>query len=158
MAISVEIVCWLSCIILAFQDFFFRRIHIGILLLFAGFGYLNAAWIEKDFIPDSLASNLLVVLIIFLVILFFYKGKKGEIIDQKLGKGDIAMWLALACWMQTGQFLLFFCLSTWILCLIFLPLQQLGKIPKNYPIPLAGAQALMFLFFRNLEIFNIGMI
>lgn len=142
-----------SCLIL-WQDFKDREIHIFWLALFCVSGISFFFW-EKGIAAFSiLGLSYMLVSLILLVLVFLTKKLTGKtVMDKQLGWGDVFMLYGLASWWETFDFLIFYTLSLWLLSTLFLLAQKTGRIPKAYPIPLAGAWALAFMLFFPLTRF-----
>ncbi len=136
---------WICCLVIARQDFRRREIHVGPLLLFGLLGGLIRYREWGQVFWHFFLSNIIVVGILLVSILLFFrlKGEK-EVMDVKLGWGDIVMLLGLASWMEPTNFLLLYSLTTAILSLLYSLLRRFKLIDKSYPIPLAGWWALAF--------------
>ncbi|HEX2899615.1 MAG TPA: hypothetical protein VHS96_07850, partial [Bacteroidia bacterium] len=98
---------------------------------------------------QDLAANLIFITTI-LGIAYIYmriRHKTHTTFQKQLGLGDILYFVAVAPWFSPIQFILFFIsgiLLTLIAIVIFLALR---KIPKDWPIPLAGVLAAYWLLF-----------
>jgi hypothetical protein len=138
----------LSSLVIAWQDFRHREIHLVPVGLFLISGLAYRLSQDRAGFWESPLLNLLLIGIIFLVILLFYRIKgERQVMDSKLGWGDVVIWLCLAFWMDTPVFILFFATCMILLTLIVGILLGAGYIDTRYPIPLAGSMCLAFVVF-----------
>ena len=134
----------LAALWLTRSDFKERLVSIWALIAFAllglGFQVFNPATAFLDLLP-----GLAVVLILWgsVWIIFRLRGHK-QIMDQVLGWGDVCMFVALACWFPSAYLILFFCLNFVLASLIFGVLLLTKKIPREFPVPLAGILGIGF--------------
>lgn len=128
-----------NCLATAWQDFRTREIHIIPLLLFAASGfcyrYERVGW---GFLEEWLTNVLLLSTMFGLVWLGYrFRGAK-QVMDVKMGWGDVIFLFILGIWLEPFLFLFFYTANTFLLSIIFLGGRMLGIIPETYPIPLAG--------------------
>lgn len=147
-----------SCLVaIAFFDFKMRAVYtwlfpvLGISLL-----CLKMLELKPVFLDGQIAINLLFLTIQFAVLQLYFKiktGVWGQIMDKKMGWGDVAFLLCIALYLP---FLLFF--TFYVVSLIII-LGMTAALPKwrksNIGIPLAGCQALLFGFCLALEKLNV---
>ncbi len=141
----------LSCLLIAYEDIRSRTVSVVWLVAFglAGLGfqlaYSQPLW--------DIAWNLVLLGFIIGIILLFYRLKGQKVMDRALGWGDVVMLIGLAMWFDTAGFLGFYVVSTLLISFIFLTLRAFKRIPKDYPIPLAGFMAIMWLIYFPLNRF-----
>ncbi|MEL7531380.1 MAG: hypothetical protein AAFN10_08745 [Bacteroidota bacterium] len=131
--------------LIAWQDFRDREIHaylLGLFGLLGGFFSMLERGLEG--IVSLGVNGLLVSLMLASVWLIFRLKDRQAVMDVKLGWGDVVMLYALACWWEPMAFLTYYSISVFGLSLVFVSAQMLNKLPKQYPIPLAGALAISF--------------
>ncbi len=135
----------IACLWIAIQDFHKREIHVLLLGILGLSGGITRYLEWKHFFWVSFLSNVaLILLLLGLVIAAYRLQGQGPVMDQKLGWGDVVLLLSLAPWMEPLSFLLFYSLCCTGLSLGFVLLWRLGRIQRDYPIPLAGFLALAF--------------
>lgn len=136
---------WLCCLVIARQDFRRREIHVGPLLLFGLLGGIIRFREWGQVFWHFFLTNVLVVAILLGTILLYFRIRgDAEVMDVKLGWGDIVMLLTLAAWMEPFNYLLLYSLTTSVLSLVYGLLRRYKRIDAQYPIPLAGWLALAF--------------
>ncbi|MEJ5092445.1 hypothetical protein GEO21_20645 [Sphingobacterium faecium] len=101
---------------------------------------------------EQLAVNFLFLFLQFGVLLLYFKiktGKWGQIMDQKMGWGDVVFLLCIALYLPFLSFFAFYVVSLLIILVLTacLPKWRMNTIG----IPLAGCQALLFALFLLLE-------
>lgn len=135
-----------AAIAIAWQDFQHRWIHLGWLMVLAGCG-MGFATLEMPHVWawDYQLNAAFCVLLIGTTVLFFRLKKRQTVMNQLLGWGDVWMLLALACWFQTQDFLVFYLLSTIGTLVLILILRWGQYLPSNMTVPLAGAWAGWFI-------------
>ena len=144
----------LSAGLILWQDFKDREIHILWLALFCLSGILHFYLGKGTGALMNLGISYSLVSLMLFILVFLTKMLTGQrVMDRQLGWGDIFMLYGLASWWETFEFLVFYTLSLWMLASLFLIAQKTNRIPKNYPIPLAGAWALTFMLYFPLTQF-----
>lgn len=146
MKLTILLLGMLAAVMIAWQDFRDREIHVLWLSLFGLVGGIGLflkwgtnLWIQL--LPNFLLISLMLFLLVLAIRL--YKGRK--VMDQQLGWGDVVMLYALACWWEGMNFLYFYTSSLCLFSLGFLLFQLWGKWEKEAPIPLAGLWSIAFL-------------
>lgn len=143
---------WLGCICclwIAYEDIRSREISLLALLLFCFFG-LGYQFHTSDWgWHMQLITNVSAMLFLLVLVwgLYWLKHRRN-VLDEGLGWGDVLIFLGLACWYPTPEFLLFFSLNMCLWAALFSLLLLTGKIHKEYPIPLAGILAIGFLLYE----------
>lgn len=138
-------VAWICCLIIAQQDFRHREIHVAPLIVFGILGGL-IHWREwgSIFWQHLIANVVVVGLLLGSILLYFRLRGDHQVMDVKLGWGDIVMLLCLASWLEPLPYLILYCACTSLLTLVYGMLRQARQIDAQYPIPLAGWLAIAF--------------
>ncbi len=140
---------------IAIQDFQQRRVYwILFPLLFCTGIYFQILRNESSWSLNLLQNGIFLGLILLLILCYFLL-RTGSIhsLKKQIGLGDILLFVAILPFFDTVEFALFFSLSLLFILLCFLPI--IVK-KKNFEIPLAGSQSLLFalvLFLSSLDIF-----
>ncbi len=138
------------CVLLvgiAYQDFKQRSVHVVLFLFLAvlllGLNLTQHNW--QSSYPSIIANTLFLVFQMGGILIYFRvkEGEWGQIMDRKLGWGDIVFLLCIILYMPFMVFFLFHLLSL-IAVLLIAIVNKSWKDPQN-GIPLAGCQALLFL-------------
>ena len=141
---------------IAYQDFKQRAVSIVLFLLLAilllGLKLTENYW--QDSYPDILAGSLFLTFQMGGILVYFRikEGWWGQIMDRKLGWGDIAFLLCILLYMPFLNFFLFHIVS-------LITALSVAMVNKNWRdpqkgIPLAGCQALLFLVYYIAERMN----
>lgn len=153
MHIIAGIMIWCACLLIIFQDFGKRLIHVGSLLLL-GIGLILFNWHQLIILYTLFIINLLFTMILLLIIkcyIFLRNGDK-KFIDRYIGSGDIAIFFVFCIGYDLYNFVLLILLGC-ICCLIYQAFAILLYKKKIIRLPLAGALAfihiitLLFSFF-----------
>lgn len=143
----LTIVC---CILLAYQDFKSREVNILVLIcLFVGSLAITFDRIGFE-VYTLTAINMLLIFILFTCLFIYFSLKKMKItniLDTKIGKGDLVILLAITPLFIPENLMTFIVFSVLIALVISIPL----KIKK---IPLAGFISVGLLSFFILEKIN----
>ncbi|MEM6766788.1 MAG: hypothetical protein AAF655_17770 [Bacteroidota bacterium] len=147
--ISLVVIGLLSCVWIAWEDLKSRYIHIlpFLLLGISGAIYLYLSFPKEWYIYLLLNLGGVGILMLLLGLIYRWKGEKN-ILDNKLGLGDIFMFGSLACWFMPKSFWSFFSLNMCVWAGVYGLLQITQFLPKNYPIPLAGLLAIGFMVYQ----------
>lgn len=132
---------------IAYQDFKQRAVNIVLFimlaLLLSGLNISIGFWMDKY--PQILANIVFLVFQLGVISIYFRikTGRWEQIMDQKLGWGDIAFLGCLTLYMPFLSFFLFYAVSLFLI----LPVTLIRKDWRNPEkgIPLAGCQALLFI-------------
>jgi len=131
---------------IAYQDFKQRAVNIFLFivlaLLLSSLNLSKGSWEDKY--PQVLANSLFLIFQ-FGVILLYFKIKTGkwqQVMDRKLGWGDIAFLCCLALYMPFLNFFLFYAISLFLVLLVTFARKDWRDPERG--IPLAGCQALLF--------------
>lgn len=147
---AVLFVCILFFLtVISWQDFRTRSVSVFSLIILAITCFVKA--VQKDDIRTAV-SNFLFVLsfeVFFIALLqlyFFIKNKKfSNIIDHKIGKGDLAFLISVSFVLSPMSFIALILISAILSIILTLALQVVLKSEKslitNYPVPLAGIQS-----------------
>ena len=140
----------LACLILSvfvYQDFKYRHINgwflipLTIILLINGIQTTQ----DKNFLFSNMVLNLIFLVIQFFLLgfYFFVKERNINIVNNKLGIGDILLFLILCISFSFKNYIIFY-----IITLIFSLVISMIMIKRNkdYTIPLAGYTSLMWIF------------
>ena len=147
----IACVCFLvgagNGLVTAWQDFRSREIHILPLGLMALSGILFRSFKHQWFWLHAFMVNMMMLIAMMGIIYGFYR-MKGEknIMDVKMGWGDVIFLIILGIWFDPEWFILFYSLNTLILSMVFTIARAMKLISANYPIPLAGILGISFAF------------
>ena len=132
--------------LIALEDFTERRIHLWLMIAFCGMGIAYTLLLHPALFWTTIATNLLLVTLIWLTVCIWFR-LKGEtnIMDNLLGWGDVVMLVGLAVWLPPTYFVAVYFAGTLVALSAWAVLQFYKKIPEEYPIPLAGWLALVFM-------------
>lgn len=147
---AVLFVCILFFLtVISWQDFRTRSVSLVSLIILAITCFVKA--VQKDDIRTAVSNFLFVLLfeVFFIALLqlyFFIKTKKfSNIIDHKIGKGDIAFLLSVSFVLSPMSFIVLILVSAILSILLTLIVRIVLKSDKNlitnYPVPLAGIQS-----------------
>ncbi|HMR84417.1 MAG TPA: hypothetical protein PKE30_14840 [Niabella sp.] len=132
---------------IAYMDLKERCVYLSLFIgLFATifiYTLLQRGWIAVLY---QLLFNAGIVLLITLFLLLFYliKGKTtGEVINRKLGVGDIVFWISITPLFSAVNFLLFFIASLLVILLLVLCILFDNRDKEVKTIPLAGYQSVI---------------
>ncbi|MGN7787298.1 prepilin peptidase [Niabella sp. 22666] len=151
----------ITCIILlaiAYTDFKERAVPVYLFI-----GLLVICFITTVLQTDmataflQLAINTGLIMLLLVALLIYYRLRQSslkEVINQKLGIGDMAFWIAIAPLFSVVNFMLFFISSLLVVLLIMIVRIALKK--RVALIPLAGYQAavLVVIIIINRLFFN----
>ena len=143
---------------IAYTDFKDRAVPVFLLLALLLTSFLNT-FLQVDITTAlwQLFTNTALVLLLLGSLLIYYRLKQGsfkQVVNQKLGLGDIVFWLAITPLFSLVNFILFFVSSLLAVLLI-----MIVRIASGRPVtlvPLAGYQALvlMVIMIINALFFN----
>lgn len=131
---------------IAFQDFKERMVSLWLLALYFGnlavFTYIEEGWLQVfENGIFSLAYFALCFSVLFCYY-FFKERRLPQIIDSKIGKADLVIFLAIGLRLQPLQLILFFTLA-FVLSLFI----TLLVIRDKKQVPLAGLLVIIYLIF-----------
>ncbi|MCH5718193.1 hypothetical protein MKP07_19360 [Niabella hibiscisoli] len=130
---------------IAYTDFKERSVPVYLLVALLGICIMDTALqIDVTTALWQLAVNTGLILLLLSTLLVYYRFKQGsfkEVINQKLGMGDVVFWIAITPLFSLFNFILFFIASLLIVLIIML-IRVAYKKPVTL-IPLAGYQALV---------------
>jgi hypothetical protein len=132
-----------ACIVIFIQDIRGRWVHLLPLLLLLVSGLVFRLRLEGSAIWMDLAVNGgFIAAVLGMAWLFFkLRGKTGKFIDEQIGLGDVIMFLAVATWLDSLGFILFFVSGLLLVLALVLALQVLGRLKPQFTVPLAGLLA-----------------
>jgi hypothetical protein len=145
----VRLVCcglgFLCCLGIAISDFRSREVHV---LFFVGFGiaglmhgiFTHPIWALRYTLGNLLLCGMILG-VIWIWSKIFRRSRRGLF----LGAGDIVMMACLGAWLHPVTYIGFFVGSIWFILLATLAYRKLRKLKADWPVPLAGAQAALFL-------------
>ncbi|MCW8311117.1 hypothetical protein K7A41_07775 [Sphingobacterium sp. InxBP1] len=142
-----------SLSLIALQDFKQRAVNVTLFIilgaLLIALNFSTGLW-QIDYI--QIFANLLFLLLQLGAITLYFRLKTGtwqQVMDQKLGWGDIAFLACLSLYLPFLSFFVFYASSLFIV----LPLALIKKKWRDAEIgiPLAGCQALLFLGYFIVE-------
>lgn len=131
---------------IAYQDFKHRAVNILLFivlaLLLSSLNLLTGFWADKY--PQMLANILFLVFQMGVILLYFRirSGKWEQVMDRKLGWGDIAFLCCLTLYMPFLSFFVFYAISLFLVLLVTFTRKDWRN--PEIGIPLAGCQALLF--------------
>jgi hypothetical protein len=140
---------FLACaLIISRQDFKERLISLWIILVFCG-GCAASVWLLEGIyaLLSYTLSSLTYFTFCFLVLILFYflkERKIRNIIDTKIGLGDVLVMLAIGITLDIIPLILFFTSSFIISAVIGLFLAK-----KHKTVPLAGILTVLFFFYKG---------
>ena len=138
--ISALAICW--------QDFRERQIHIIWMGLMAISGGLYRYVTEGlAFLPDIWANTLIIALMVLLILIWYRLKGETQVMDHKLGWGDVVMFGVLGIWLPPFTFIFFYSGCMFLFTIIMLMAQISGRISRDFSIPLAGMLGLAFVIF-----------
>jgi len=132
---------------IAYQDFKQRAVHVALFialaLLLLGLNLSIGFWEDKY--PQMLVNTLFLAFQFGVLLIYFRikTGQWGQVMDRKLGWGDIAFLCCLTLYMSFLSFFLFYVISLFFVLLVTLIRKDWRNPEKG--IPLAGCQALLFI-------------
>jgi len=89
-------------------------------------------------------AGIVLLITLFLLLFYFIKGKRsGEVINKKLGVGDIVFWISITPLCSTLNFLLFFIASLMVTLLLVACRLIYDQSGVARTIPLAGYQSIV---------------
>lgn len=143
LALGAGVVC---CVVICIQDFRSRWVHIAPLVLLGISGTL-LLW---HHFPDTFFIHLgfnaaFVTTLIGLA--YLYLRLRGMSLLKSLGLGDVLFFYAATPWFTGIGYLYFFILGILLALIGVLLGQSMGKLTRDYPIPLAGWLAAWGVFF-----------
>lgn len=157
---TVDVISFLACGLIAYEDFKKRSVHILTLVLFLLLSvaqlclhFNSAAVIKYSLVNCALFS------FIFLLQTIFVSLKKKQLfnpVNKTLGLFDILMIYLLACWFSPKTFLFFFT-GSMILALIHILIKKTFSNGRLHTIPLAAYFSIflmMSLLLKNLFTLN----
>ena len=142
---TISICVILLCI--AYQDFRQRAVSallfLVLALLLLSLNLSTGFW--QDSYPHIVANLLFLVFQLGVIMLYFRvkAGKWEQVMDRKLGWGDIVFLLCLSLYMPFLNFFVFYAVSLFLILLVTL-LNRSWRNPQK-GIPLAGCQSLLFM-------------
>ena len=142
----------LTSLAIAYQDFKTRLISIWLLIVFTVVNftkYLNSHSIYQ-FLENTIFCLSYFLLCYLVLHLYFYlKTKKFQkLLDNKIGWGDVILFIAIGCCIEPIYIIYFFTISFILSLLTFI---LLFSNKKN--IPMAGFLVLFYLIFQILLLF-----
>jgi hypothetical protein len=144
MLLTLKITCLFALIAIATQDFKERKVYVWLLV---GGGFLMSLFYFTESNNLSYFTNIsfnLGILTLVIGILHLYsKFKLNSPLNTALGLGDVLFFISIAISFPITSFIILFTSSLIFSLLVFLFLKSSLK-DKN--VPLAGLQALFFLF------------
>ncbi len=154
MLITLKIIV-LCCLLTIFlQDFKERKVFIW-LLIFSGV-FLSLLYLQSTSVKlylFNIGINLFIIAIIMGILYSYTKLKLKTSLTNTLGLGDILFFIIIALSFPLATFIVLFSFSLVFSLVLFLLLKS--KLKSKY-VPLAGLQALFFLFTLSLNwVFNV---
>ena len=144
--VTLHLLAAAACIWIAVQDFRSREVSV---LLFIGLGALGLLMmLSGDSFSFLMAFLNAVVVALMVGVVALWQIIRGRSIRAEglgLGLGDVAFLLAAGCWLFPMTFILFLVGSFWLVLLGSLAYRKWKKLDAQWPIPLAGGQALLFI-------------
>ena len=149
MLFLLKIICVCCLLAIITQDFRERKVYLSLLislaLVMALFYYLKS---DTQLYLSNISMNLTVLLVLMGVLFLYSKFKLKQDFNTALGLGDILFFIVIAVSFPIATFLILFSCSLIFTLIIFLFIKPSLK-DKN--VPLAGLQALFFLFIFSLN-------
>ncbi|WP_286863318.1 MULTISPECIES: hypothetical protein [Sphingobacterium] len=148
-----DIAICISLLYVAYQDFKQRAVNVVLFIVLAllllGLNLSVGFWEDKY--PQMLANILFLVLQLGVILVYFRikTGRWEQIMDRKLGWGDIAFLGCLTLYMPFLSFFIFYASSLFLVLLVTLIRKNWRNPDKG--IPLAGCQALLFMGYFIVE-------
>lgn len=138
------IILLLSLVIIFFQDWKHRKIHIGLPILIFGVSFFIIS-IERNQLFEIILFNTAFFLLTLGILTFYMSLKSKKFLnpfEYYFGLGDLLFYLAVTPLFLSKNYILFFILS-----LLFSIILQLGlnKFIKQETVPLAGFSSLFLL-------------
>ncbi len=130
-----------TCLLIAWQDFRTREIHIAPLILLGVTG-LMTMW-RAESVGFLVNGGIIGALLLVIHLVYFLKGER-QVMNRLLGWGDVWVLVAVGCWLDPQGFVWFYCLASAWIALGTLTLLRLKRIDKNYLIPFAGWLCIAF--------------
>jgi len=156
MLVTLNILIFVCCLHIAFQDFKYKQISLLTLSL------VLIALVLKNSILFSLSEvfynslySILFLLVIFLLVTIYFSLKHKKLLNITnlyLGLGDIVLFLCLTSAFSFPTFILFFNMTLLLTLLISLFTFSIKK--RNFEIPLAGAICSQYIVLFGLSFFS----
>ncbi|HWY10379.1 MAG TPA: prepilin peptidase [Bacteroidia bacterium] len=138
---------FLCSIIVSYQDFKDRLISLWAILLYAICCIASVLLFQDTttLISNSISTSLYFVLVFGALFLYYFirEGKFVNIIDSKIGLGDILIFIAIGLTLDLFYLIIFFTISFCIAAVVALFLAK-----QNKTVPLAGILVWCYFFFR----------
>lgn len=125
-----------------FQDWKYRRIHVGLPLLILFFSFY-VIQVESEILIRIITYNIAFFIVTLSILVLYMSVKNNQFLDpfqNYFGLGDVLFYIAIAPLFILKNYILFFILS-----MVFAITLQVGlkKISTEKTIPLAGFSALL---------------
>lgn len=137
------------CLIIFIQDLKGRWIQLFTVLGLFGCG-IGFRLVHGDTVifRELLETSVFVTLILVLTWLVLrLRNGNTKFIDAQIGLGDILMFYAVGTWFDPLGYALYFVSGIVLVLLVTLALLGVGKLKKEFPIPLAGLLAAYLIVF-----------
>lgn len=135
--ITLLLILFFCAVVISYQDFKHRLISLWSILLYAACCISSVLLFQNLFILfENAVSSLIYFTFVFFVLFLFYfiKEKKfSNIIDSKIGLGDVLIFIAIGLTLDVVNLIVFFTISFCISAIVGLFLAK-----QNKTIPLAG--------------------
>ncbi|MGN6640301.1 MAG: hypothetical protein ACTHJ8_15435 [Mucilaginibacter sp.] len=152
MMLTLKIIVLITLLFIFFQDVRSRSVYVVLLaalaLLLSVAHYLREPDFSSLWLPALI--NMTFVALQFLLLTVYFSVRRHKMTNilkaQMIGPGDWLFFLSTALYLSVANFLFFYIIS--LLCVLLGWLLWNGFSPKSSKyIPLAGLQALIFIFF-----------
>lgn len=149
MPVLLKIICICCLLAIIVQDFKERKVYmfllIALAIVMAQFYYLKS---DIQLYLSNISINLTVLLVLMGILFLYSKYKLKQALNTALGLGDVLFFVVIAISFPIPTFIIVFTYSLLFALLLYLILKP--KLLKK-SVPLAGLQALFFLFIFSLN-------
>lgn len=144
------LVAGLSCLVICFQDFRSRWVHVFPLGMvgICGFAFQLVIQTPGFWLQTAFNAGFILTLLVIAGVYLRIRGK--AYLDHSLGWGDVVFFFMATPWFSSQQFLWFFVSGLLLVLLGVLCFSIVSRHSKQYPIPLAGGLAAWMICFFTL--------